>query len=220
MATKEERPGRYVPALGRDRLTPLYDPLLRLTVRERAFKRRLLEQARPAAGMEVLDLGCGTGTLAVAAKQRAPGIAIRGLDGDPKVLSRAREKAARAGVAVEFDEGLSYELPYTDQRFDRVLSTLFFHHLSRADKQRTISEIRRVLKPGGELHVADLGPPASPPMRLLSWPVRLLDGRESTADNFAGNLPNLFAERGLSKVAVRDRLSTAVGTLVLYSAAR
>src|SRR5947208_11381763 len=80
---------RYVPAAGRDWLTALYDPVVRVTTRERSFKQRLIEQAALRPGMDVLDLGCGTGTLAVWAKQPTPEANIVGVAGDPKVLERA-----------------------------------------------------------------------------------------------------------------------------------
>ena len=111
----------------------------------------------------MLDLGSGSGTLAVWAKQATPGVRIRGLDGDPAIIAQAVRKAARAGVEIPFDEGLSYDLPYEDASFDRVLSSLFFHHLVLRDKERTIAEIARVLRPGGELHVADWGAPRLAP---------------------------------------------------------
>jgi ubiquinone/menaquinone biosynthesis C-methylase UbiE len=211
---------RYVPALGRDRLTSLYDPVVRYTTRERTFKKRLLDQARLAGTGDVLDLGCGTGTLALMAKDREPGANVVGLDGDPKMLDRARGKAAATGSAVRFDEGLSFELPYPDSSFDRVLSSLFFHHLERDGKERTLAEVRRVLRPGGELHVADWGRPANPLMRVLFTTIRLVDGAEPTRDNVEGALPLLFTEAGLEPAALRGSLSTAYGTLAFYSAIR
>jgi ubiquinone/menaquinone biosynthesis C-methylase UbiE len=211
---------RYVPALGRDRLTGLYDPVVRLTTREAAFKHRLLAQAAIADGMEVLDLGCGTGTLAIQAKRRSPGAALVGLDGDPRMLARARAKAARAGAAVRFDEGLADGLPYPDGQFDRVLSSLFFHHLDTGTKDRTIAEVARVLKPGGELHVADWGPATDPLMAVLSLSIRTLDGFEPTRENFAGALPDVFARNGLGDVRMRDRMRTVYGALAFYSAVR
>jgi ubiquinone/menaquinone biosynthesis C-methylase UbiE len=211
---------RYVPAAGRDWLTGLYDPVLHLTTRERRFKERLLEQAALRDGMDVLDLGCGTGTLAIWTKERNPQANIVGLDGDPKVLGRAKRKAEEAGSIIRFDQGLSYELPYPDASFDRVLSSLFFHHLVPADKKRTVAEIRRVLRPGGELHVADFGAPANPLMRMLSLSIRLLDGAENTRENFAGVLPVLFGEGGLADARRCGEMSTIYGTLAFYSATR
>ena len=124
--------GRYVPALRFGRLTGVYDPVVRTTTREAEFKRRLLAQAGLKSGQRILDLGCGTGTLAVQAKLSEPAAEVVGLDGDPEVLDRARRKAEAAGAEVEFDEGLSTELPYEGDSFDLVLVTLFFHHLTGA----------------------------------------------------------------------------------------
>ena len=216
--TSSEGTRGYVPALGVDRLTSLYDPVIRLTTRERVFRRRLLDQARIAAGMTVLDVGCGTGTLAIQAKQRTPGAEVVGLDGDLKVLERARRKASAARAEVTFDQGLSGELPYPDGSFDRVLSSLLFHHLVRQDKLRTVAEIRRVLKPGGELHVADFGKPSGPVTKALSLSIRLLDGFENTRDNFAGELPALFERGGMERVALLGEMTLVYGTLAFYSA--
>jgi len=211
---------RYVPALGLRALTGLYDPVVRLTTREGAFKSRLLERAGLQPGERVLDLGCGTGTLAIQAKRGQPDAEIVGLDGDPEVLGRARRKAAGAGVEVDFDEGYSTELPYGASSFDVVLSTLFFHHLTGSDKRRTAAEVLRVLKPGGRLQVADWGRPADPAMRLLSTSIRLLDGFEQTRDNLAGSLPRIFDEAKLSDAAEVGRMRTAFGTLAFYRATR
>jgi ubiquinone/menaquinone biosynthesis C-methylase UbiE len=211
---------RYVPAFGRERLTAFYDPVIRLTTRERSFKDRLLAQAGLGAGMEVLDLGCGTGTLALLAKRRVPSARVFGLDGDPKMLARARAKAQGAGLDVRFDEGLSTDLPYRDAQFDRVLSTLFFHHLEPPDKRRTVAEVARVLKPGGELHVADWGPATDPLMSALSVSIRLLDGAGPTRENFAGALPGIFERGGLAHVRTHGRMRTIYGALAFHSAAR
>lgn len=208
----------YVPALRFRALTGFYDPVVRATTREGEFKRRLLDRAAIEPGDRVLDLACGTGTLAIEAKRRVPAAELVGIDGDEEMLVRAREKAAGAGVEIGFDEGLSTALPYTDGSFDRVLSTLFFHHLDIAGKRATITELARVLRPGGELHVADWGRPSDPLMGLLSWPVRLLDGLDVTRENFNGRLPGLIADGGFEAVAEADRLRTPLGSMVLLSA--
>jgi ubiquinone/menaquinone biosynthesis C-methylase UbiE len=212
--------GSFVPALGRERLTALYDPVVRLTTRERTFKEQLLRQAGVGPGMSVLDLGAGTGTLALLVKRQLPSALVYGLDADPKMLERARAKADEAGADLQFDEGMSYELPYADGQFDRVLSTLFFHHLPPGGKRRTVREIARVLKAGGELHVADWGRPADPLMAGLSLSIRLLDGAEPTRENFEGKLPAIFAEGGLRSARTCGRMRTVFGTLAFYSAVR
>src|SRR3954471_8458219 len=108
-------PGRrqqFVPALRFDALTRLYDPVVAITSRERGFKRRLLEHARIKDGEAVLDVACGTGTLAIEIKKERPKAKVSALDGDRSILTRARAKAKAAGVKVNFQHGTSNELPY------------------------------------------------------------------------------------------------------------
>jgi ubiquinone/menaquinone biosynthesis C-methylase UbiE len=210
----------YLPALRFSALTRLYDPVVRATTREGRFKQLLVEQAAPAAGQRILDLGCGTGTLAIQVKKREPGAELVGLDADPEMLAQARAKAERDGIELRLAEGMSDELPFEDASFDRVLSTLFFHHLDPEPKRRTAREIARVLRKGGELHVADWGKPADPVMAAAFLSIRLLDGFENTADNVHGDLPGIFEEAGLQGAEETDRIRTVLGTMALYRAAK
>ena len=210
----------YLPALRFPALTRFFDPLLRTVVPEERFKRRLVEQAAPEKGERILDLGCGTGTLAIMVKRAAPAAEVFGLDADPEILEIARRKADDAGVEIRFDHGFANVLPYDDRSLDRVISTLFFHHLGGEDKRRTAAEIARVLKPGGELHVGDVGRPADSLMRAMVTPVRLFDGLEQTRDNVAGRLPEIFAAAGLDGAEETGRIRSGIGTLSLYRAAR
>ncbi len=221
MADHEQSAGAapaYLPALRWKALTPIFDLVVRVTMRERAFKRRLLDQANVGVGDRVLDVGAGTGTLAISLKERSAGAVVTGLDADPGVLEQARRKAASSGCDVGFVEGFSTALPFPDDHFDTVLSSLFFHHLSGADKRRTVKEIARVLKPAGELHVADLGKPANVLMAALFLVVRAFDGFDVTAENARGALPELFTEGGLEAAELSQELATPLGTLALYRA--
>jgi SAM-dependent methyltransferase len=96
---------RYLRALRFRALTGLYDPLVRATTRESEFESRFLDQAALEPDQRVLDLGCGTGTLAIEAKRGRPRAAIVGLDGDPEMLERGRRKADDAGAEIELDQG-------------------------------------------------------------------------------------------------------------------
>lgn len=208
----------FLPALRFRALTPVFDRAVRLTTREQRFKRQLVDQARIAPGDSVLDVGAGTGTLAIMVAREVPSARVTGLDADPDILALARRKAADAGVEIDFVEGFSTELPFPDSHFDVVLSSLFFHHLERDVKTSTLSELHRVLEPGGRLHVADWGKPSDPVMAAASLPLRVFDGFGVTADNVSGALPGLFEQAGFEQVAVRDRLRTPLGTLALFEA--
>ena len=146
---------KYVPALGYAWLTPFYDAVVGTTTREKTFKNALIEQSKFKPDHQVLDLACGTGTLAISIKQGHPSVTVTGLDGDPSILALAERKAQRAETEISLVHGLSTDLPYPSEYFDRVVSSLFFHHLDWANKTRTACEIYRVLKPGGECHIVD-----------------------------------------------------------------
>jgi ubiquinone/menaquinone biosynthesis C-methylase UbiE len=211
---------KYVPALGFHWLTPYYDAIVRTTTRERSFKRALIEQAGFAPGQQVLDLASGTGTLAIWIKQDQPQATVTGVDGDQAILSLATHKAQQANVPVQFDCALSYNLPYPAAHFDRVVSSLFFHHLSWENKKRTAQELFRVLKPGAELHVADWGRADNILMRGLFLFIQLLDGFKNTQDNVSGKLVTLFEQAGFVEMVQRRTFSTMYGTMALYSAVK
>lgn len=211
-----DRSEHYVPALGFERLTRFYDPLIRATLREATFKTALIQQSDIQPGSQVLDLGCGTGTLTLMIKKSQPKANVCGLDGDTKVIAIAQEKANMAGVEVRWDQAMSYSLPYPDQSFDRVLSSLMFHHLTYDQKIRTFQEILRVLKPGGELHVADWGKAKNLAMRTAFLVVQFFDGFETTEDNVRGKLPSLLEKGGFKDVRVTHTFSTVLGSLSLY----
>jgi ubiquinone/menaquinone biosynthesis C-methylase UbiE len=157
----------FLPAAGADWLLPLYDPFVKLFGIGNA-RNVLLAQADLKPGHRVLDIGCGTGTFAVQIKQKYPNVEVTGLDPDPKALARAEQKAKQAAVAVKFDKGFSDELPYPDRSFDRVCSSFMFHHLPSDVKEKTLSEIRRVLKPGGFLDLLDFGGPGAAGHGIMS----------------------------------------------------
>jgi ubiquinone/menaquinone biosynthesis C-methylase UbiE len=215
MSAGEQR--EFLPALRFRSLTRLYDPVISITTRERATKGRLVELAGLAAGQRVLDVGCGTGTLALLAKAAAPGAEVVGVDADPEMLEQARAKSGAGEI--HFDQGMADELPYENASFHRVLSSLVFHHLRRPVKEGAAREIARVLRPGGEFHLADFGPQGGPLMWGLSRMVRYGDG-SSTVDNYAGALPEILRAAGLRCDGERDRMRTGFGALCFYRAER
>ena len=209
-----------MPALGHGWLTPCYDTVVRLATRERSFKTALIEQAQVDRGLTVLDLATGTGTLAVWMKQREPTATLIAVDVDLAVLAIARQKAAAAGADVQFSRARSTELPFRSESFDRVVSSLFFHHLTWDDKVETAREAFRVLRLGGEIHVADWGHPAGALMRVMFVAVQSLDGFENTRDSVMGRLVPLLQQAGFSDVSTYRAFNTMFGTLRLYRATK
>lgn len=212
--------GNFVPALGYDFLTPYYDRVVGLTTRETAFKKALVQQASIKSHHCVLDLACGTGTLTIMVKEAGPEADVTGIDGDNKILELARAKASAKQLDIQFENGMSFDLPYPDNVFDRVVSSLFFHHLTRNDKIKTLIGVKRVLKENGELHIADWGKASNVLTAIASYSIQLLDGFETTADNFNGLLPGLIEESGFEPVKETRSFDTIFGTIRLYKSMR
>ena len=149
----------------------LYDAIVwfALRGRERRFRRRLLDLAGLRPGEFMLDVGCGTGTLAILAKQ-VVGLSgeVCGVDASPEMIARARSKAARAGVGVRFENAAAQALPFVDSSFDLAFGTLMLHHLGRAARRDLASELRRVVKPGGRVLLVDFARPAAKSTGLLA----------------------------------------------------
>jgi ubiquinone/menaquinone biosynthesis C-methylase UbiE len=212
-------PDRYVPAAGRAAFTRLYDPVMALTMREGTFRPRLLRAVADALprGGRVLDVGCGTGTFALALAGARPDARVIGVDGDPEALAIARAKPGAA--AIDWREGLAGALPAPDASADAVVLSLVLHHLTRAAKAGALAEARRVLKPGGMLHVADWGLPHDPLMRAAFLVLQLVDGFATTRDHAAGALPGLIAAAGFTTPPPHARLRTVWGSLHLTRSA-
>ena len=184
----------YIPALSYRFLTPFYDFIQKYIVRDVRYKTLLIEQADIRSGQRVLDLGCGTGTLAIMAKQAQPKAEVYGLDADPDMLKVARYKSTQQNAPVKFEVGFTNKLPYPDSSVDRVLSSIMIHHLKTPDKELTAREVYRVLKPGGQLHIIDFGKPVTWYGNLLG---PFLHGFEEANDNIDGQLPEIFGAPGL-----------------------
>lgn len=205
----------YLPAAGRDLFLPLYDPMVKLLGGDRA-RRALIEQAALLPGQRVLDVGCGTGTLAVMLKRLHPGVEVTGIDPDLRALARAKRKAERSGLSIRFDRGFSDELPYLDASFDRVISSLMFHHLeTETEKENSLREIRRVLRPGGSLHLMDFGGSNSHPGGF--W-ARLFHSSSRLKDHFAGGIPTLMRRAGFQDVSEVGRGTLFIAPIAYYRA--
>ena len=203
----------YLPAAGHDWSLPLYDPIVKLLGGD-AARKALLEQAALRPGQRVLDVGCGTGTLATLIKQLYPDVEVVGLDPDPKALARARRKAARAGVSIQFDQGFGDELPYPEAWFDRVLSFMF-HHLPPDEKGKTVRAVRRVLKPGGEFYMLDFEGPEDGAHGFLA---HLLHSSDRMKDNSEGRVLSLMSQAGFLDPKKVGRRRMLLGGVAYYRA--
>jgi ubiquinone/menaquinone biosynthesis C-methylase UbiE len=209
---------RYVPAAGYRLLTRLYDPVVALTMRERHYRSLLAQRLKAALpdGGTAVDVGCGTGTFAIEIATARPDATVIGVDRDHEVLTIARTK--RLADRVDWRAGLAGELPLENGSADAASMSLLLHHLQPSAKDLALADVRRVLRPGGTLHVADWGRPEDPVMRAAFGVLQAIDGFSNTRDHAAGRLPALIAGAGFEGVTTYARLRTVWGSLELIAA--
>lgn len=212
----------YVPALGDHRLSPFYDTTVALMTCERTWRRAFVKQIDPQPRDVILDLGCGTGSLAILLKQSCSAASIYGVDADPDILTRAENKARDAGVLVHFAKGYSQDAVAIAAgiRPNKIVSSLVLHQIPLAAKRLTILNAFAALRAGGELHIADYGVQSSPLMRLAFRHVQALDGFANAQANADGVLPDLMDEAGFVDVTERLQIATPTGSISLYAARR
>lgn len=188
---------------------------MRWTMHDTRIKQQLIDLAQIGEGDRVLDVGCGTGTLLMLIKAQYPQTQVVGLDADQTVLDLAHAKFARAAYDLKLVRGVSSALPFPEGAFDRVVSSLVFHHLTREHKIRTAHEVYRVLRPGGEFHLLDFGKPRTCGMYLISLVMRHF---EETPDNYDGLLPSFLEQAGFEKIDEQAQSPTLFGPLSFYYA--
>lgn len=204
-----------IPVLLYGCLTRLYDPFMRWTMHDTRIKQQLIELAQIGEHDQVLDVGCGTGTLLMLLYAQYPQAHLVGLDADATVLTLAHEKFSRLGSDVTLVHGKSSALPFPEGTFDRVVSSLVFHHLVRDEKIRAAQEIYRVLRPGEFFNLLDFGKPRTMGMRLITQVMRHF---EETPDNYDGLLPVFLQQAGFQTVDECLQTSTLFGPLAYYAA--
>lgn len=210
----------YVPALGDHRLSPFYDATIALMTCERTWRRALVRQIAPEPRDVILDIGCGTGSLAIQLKRACPSASIYGVDPDPDILTRAEEKARDADVLVHFSQGYAQDAGTIAARIrpNKLVSSLVLHQIPLAGKRMALLAALDALPPGGELHIADYGLQASPLMRLAFRQVQTLDGYGTTQPNADGVVPELMEDVGFAGVEETQVIPTPTGSISLYRA--
>jgi ubiquinone/menaquinone biosynthesis C-methylase UbiE len=211
---RSESTRTYLPAAGYNWTLPLYDPIVKLLGGDTA-RRILLDQAELQPGYRVLDIGCGTGTLAILTKSLYPDVAIVGIDPDPRALARARRKALRAQASIQFDQGFGDELPYPEASFDRALSSFMFHHLPSAEKGKTLRAVRRVLKPQGTFQMLDFEGTEGRSRGILS---HLLHSSKRLKENTESQILSLMRRAGFSDPTKVNEKEMLFGRIAYFSA--
>lgn len=139
---------------------------------------RMLDAADVAHGDRVLDVGCGTGTLAIAASRRAGRRGtVTAIDASPEMVAFARAKARRDSSSASILRATADGLPFSDGSFDVVLCALALHHVRESARATAIAEMHRVLAREGRLLVVEFGWPIG--MRALVRPRLLLRARRA-----------------------------------------
>lgn len=187
---------------------------------EREIKKHLIQFASIADDSNVLDFGCGTGTLTVMTKEMHPQANITGIDIDAEVLNKAISKAKMKGLDILLLNYDGTKLPFPQKSFDRVISCLVFHHLDTNTKQMILKEVLRVLNKNGQLHIADFGRSESRMQRALFNIIRSFDGFKSTSANAKGLLPKLILDAGFENAVIKKRFKTIFGEVQIISAGK
>lgn len=185
-------------------------------MREGTWRPKLVAQVAETHPATVVEIGCGTGAVTRRLARALPDARITATDVDPGLLARAMERSD--SPAMRWLLATPTALPVDDDGTDAVVCSLVLHQLDPDAKAAVLAEARRVLKPGGQLHVADWGMPRDPVEGLAFTGLRLLDGWGRTRQHATGALPALLRGAGFDGVITHHRFRTAWGSLELLSA--
>ncbi|MEV0534265.1 methyltransferase domain-containing protein [Kitasatospora sp. NPDC050463] len=211
----------FTPALGRLAPTRFYDPVIAL-MRERLWRALTAMHAAPRPEDVIVDVGCGTGSLALLLQRIEPRARIVGVDPDPDMLARARRKSVPGDAAPQWELGMGDALPQLlgTGSASTVVSSLVLHQCPLATKRAVLASMSAVLRPGGRLVIADYGRQRTALMRLAFRTVQLADGREDTQPQADGVLPELIREAGFREVREAEVVPTISGSVSVYTARR
>lgn len=203
-----------------DHAAPVYDLLAPLMTFgfERGYRRRARDLLQLQGHEQVLDVGCGTGTLSreIARDLDPQRSKVVGVDAAAAMIEVARRKGA-AQPNLHFDAALAEQLPYPDDSFDCAVSTFFFHHINFTLKQQALAELHRTVKPGGRIVIVDVDVPSNPFGALCAWSGYLLFRQEEIRENIRGRLRQAIQAAGFSSVQLASRHSGYISIFLLHN---
>jgi ubiquinone/menaquinone biosynthesis C-methylase UbiE len=210
---------KFVPALRYKWLTPFYDFFARAIFPEKKIKESFIRSLNLSGNETVLDFGCGTGTLCLMTKKEYPAVTIIGIDVDAGVLSIAENKIAKQQMNIRLEKYDGENIPaFEGVQFDKVISTLVFHHIPTSTKKTLLIQLYRLLKTGGTFHVADFGKASNLYCKIASEIFGRFDGKENTSANLSERLPDFIKDTGFTEVRIRKSHNTSFGTVDLIDA--
>ncbi|MCL9809839.1 class I SAM-dependent methyltransferase [Flavobacterium luminosum] len=209
---------KFIPALGYDFLSDYYDLAIKITMPEKKFRNKLVDFINPKDNEKILEFGFGTAQNIIILKQRFPYSNVQGVDIDPKIKSIAEYKLNKAEIETPLFLYDGNKLPFEDNSFDKVYSSLVFHQLDMITKLKCLLEINRILKPNGELIIGDWGKAKTKWMRFSFYLVQLLDGFKTTTDNVNGLMIKYITDAGFKEISEIDFINTSIGTYSYYKA--
>lgn len=216
-AVKISQADAHTPPLGHRALTPLYDLAIAAITREKKWRTALITALAPSPGDRILDIGSGTGSLAIALHKACPEACYIGVDPDADAVQRAREKAKRLSGDIRFEEGFfSAGMGYFDEPPNKIVSSLVLHQVPLKEKQRILTDARQALATSGSLFITDYGLQQGVQRLLFRSTVQALDGVEDTRPNAEGIIPKLLINAGFRSVEETEKIATATGTISIY----
>jgi ubiquinone/menaquinone biosynthesis C-methylase UbiE len=205
----------FVPRASFDLAIPYYDALIGWLLRDDVMRRALLDDSRIASGHQALELGCGTGELAVMLVLRAPYADVYALDSNPRKLARAIGKSWEAGHPFRVFRGVAQRLPFPSESIDRVYLSFLLSWLPRRLKLEALREARRVLFRDGSLHIVDFAPPVTRWDCLLANTILRFRHARPLLN---GELPALLAETGFTCARQTGIVRAPAGRLARWMA--
>ena len=218
-AARDGRTDTHTPPLGHRALTPLYDLAIAAMTRETTWRAALVKAIAPSPGDRVLDIGSGTGSLAVALLTACPQIRYVGVDPDADAVRQARKKIVGLEGDIRFHEGFfSADEKYFSEPPNKIVSSLVLHQVPLAEKRRIIAQAKKSLAPSGSVFIADYGLQRGVPRFLFRSTVQALDGIANTQPNADGVLGSLLTETRFDEIDANTHIQSMTGTITVFVA--